>query len=211
MKKWTRYLFATLLALMCLTSTLMPVLADTASTALPVTVKLSGSIPSSKEDFKIVLTAKDSANPMPTGSAEGKYTLTITGKESTNTGTFPAITFDRVGIYDYTVAQTKGTNKKCTYDTQVYYVRIYITNSEDMKSLESSVVIYKENPDQEDKKAEKTDGLVFANKYAKATSTNSPQTGDESQPLLYAGLIAASLAVLVALMVTRKPKYSDEE
>lgn len=211
MKKWTRYLFATLLALMCLTITLMPVLADTTGTAPSVTVNLSGPIPTTKENFKIVLTARDAANPMPTGSAEGKYTLTVTGKESTNTGTFPAITFNRVGIYDYTVAQLKGTNKKCTYDTQVYYVRIYITNNADMTGLESTVVIYKENPDQEDKKAEKADGLVFTNKYAKATTTDSPQTGDESQPLLYAGLIAASLAVLVALMVTRKPKYSDEE
>lgn len=210
MKKWTRYLFATLLALMCLTTMLMPAFAaGTTGVSLPVTVNLSGPLPSKAENFKITLTALDAANPMPEGTVDGKYTLTVSGKDKTNTGTFPAITFDRVGIYDYTITQLEGTNKKCTYDTRVYYARIYITNNKDMTALESTVVIYDENPNTDDKQADKADALVFANKYAQ--TTDSPKTGDESQPLLYAGLIAASLAVLVALLVTRKPKYSDEE
>lgn len=211
MKKWTRYLFATLMALMCLTTMLMPVFAaGTTSVSLPVTVNLSGPLPSKAQNFKITLTAVDAANPMPEGTVGGEYTLTVSGKDKTNADTFPAITFNRVGIYDYTITQLKGTSKKCTYDTQVYYARIYVTNSRDMTALESTVVIYTENPNTDDKQADKADALVFANKYAK-TTTDSPKTSDESQPLLYAGLIAASLAVLAALLVTRKPKYSDEE
>lgn len=211
MKKRTRYLFVTLMTLTCLTTMLMSVCAaGTTSVSLPVTVNLSDPLPSKAEDFRIMLTAVDAANPMPEGSVDGKYTLTVSGQDKTNTDTFPAITFDRVGIYDYTVTQIEGINKKCTYDTRVYYARIYITNSKDMTALEPTMVIYTENPDTDDKQAEKADTLVFANKYAK-TTTDSPKTGDESQPLLYAGLIAASLAVLVALLVTRNPTYFDEE
>lgn len=213
MKKWTRYLFATLMALMCLSTMLMPICAaGTSSVALPVTVKITGSKPSQNHDFQIVMKPVDAANPMPEGSQDGKYVLTVSaGKDNPVTATFPAITFNRVGIYDYTVSQIAGTNKRFTYDDQEYFVRIYITNNKDMTALEYTVVVYTGNPDQEDKKAEKVDEVVFTNKYTKPTTTDSPQTGDESQPLLYAGLIAASLAVLVALMVTRKPKYSDEE
>lgn len=212
MKKWTRYLFATLLALMCLSTMLMPVCAaGTASVGLPVIVKITGSKFSTAEDFQIVMKPVDSA-PMPAGSADGKYVLTISGKDSSNSGTFPAITFDTVGIYDYTVSQVSGTNKCFTYDNQVYYVRIYVTNNNNMTGLESTVVVYAGNPNQDNKQADKADGVVFTNKYTKPTaSTNSPKTSDESQPLLYAGLIAASIAVLVGLIATRKPKYFDED
>lgn len=207
MKKWTRLLFATLLALMCATTMLMPVCAaGTTSVSLPVTVELGGPLPTKAEDINIVIQASNAA-PLPAGAEDGKYTLTISGKAKTNSATFPTIAYDTVGIYDYTIYQIPGTNKRCTYDKQVYYARVYITNNPDMTALETTVVIYTESPDKD--QAEKADALVFKNKYA--SDPDSPQTGDDSTPLLYAGLIAGSIAVLVVLACTRKPKYSDEE
>lgn len=210
MKKWTRFFFTSLLALMCVTTMLLPVCAaGNTSVRLPVTVNLAGPLPSQTEDIDIQIQADDLANPMPEGAKGGKFVLTIAGKKKTNTASFPDITFDTVGVYGYTISQIPGSNKKCTYDKQVYYARIYVTNNADMTGLETTVIIYTGDPDKDTEKAEKADSLVFENKYP--SDPNSPKTGDESTPLLYAGLIAASIAVLVALACTRKPKYSDEE
>lgn len=210
MKKWTRFFVTSLLTLMCVMTMLLPVCAaGNTSVSLPVTVNLTGPLPSKAENFDIQIQADDLNNPMPEGAREGKFVLTVTGKKKANSASFPAVTFDTVGVYDYTISQLPGSNKKCTYDKQVYSVRVYVTNNADMTGLETTVILYTADPDKDGDKAEKVDGVVFENKYP--SDPNSPKTSDDSTPLLYAGLIAASVAVLVALVCTRKPKYSDED
>ncbi|MDO5411612.1 MAG: hypothetical protein Q4F21_14405, partial [Lachnospiraceae bacterium] len=46
---------------------------------LPVKVELTGSKPSTAEELVVVLTAKDAACPMPEGSVDGVYRLSVTG------------------------------------------------------------------------------------------------------------------------------------
>ena len=142
---------------------------------------------------------------MPEGSVGDIYTMTITGADTKN---FPTITYNRVGVYTYTIYQVAGNNKKCTYDDTVYALTVYITNAEDGSGLEATAVLY---PDSE---GNKLPGAEFDNEYetVKPTPTDpdTPKTGDESTPVLYAVLIAVSLGVIVCLFLTRKSQKAEE-
>ena len=202
MKKLTSVFFALLITAMCCITTALPAYAaELPGVSVPVTISLSGTLPYPAEDYTVVLKAEDAAYPMPSGTISGAYTMTITGKDTKN---FPVITYDRVGIYTYTIYQVAGTNKKCTYDETVYTLLVQITNKEDYSGLEATAVLY---PDSD---GEKVPGAEFLNKYKVELPSDSPQTGDESSPLLYAVLLIASMAVIVTLFLTRKRKQSEE-
>ena len=187
-----------------------------------VEVKLEGTAPSPTEEYQIVLEADKISYPMPEGSADGKYTLTITGSE---TASFPDISYSELGVYSYTIYQVKGSNSQCTYDETVYTMKVYITN----EGVER-VVRVKDSDDPDAKNME----VVFTNKYPTATDDlddpmprrdrltptpsadpdnpndpDGPQTGDSSHLWLYICLGAVSLIVLVALSLTKQRK-SDE-
>ena len=122
-----------------------------------VEVKLEGTAPSPTEEYQIVLEADKISYPMPEGSADGKYTLTITGSE---TASFPDISYSELGVYSYTIYQVKGSNSQCTYDETVYTMKVYITN----EGVER-VVRVKDSDDPDAKNME----VVFTNKYPTAT------------------------------------------
>ena len=166
-----------------------------------MTVSLSGQLPKPAENYTIKLRADDPSYPMPAGTVNGVYEMKITGAATQN---FPTITYDRVGIYTYTVWQEAGSNKKCTYDETMYFLTVYITNAEDGSGLESTVVLHLK-PGLE---GEKVPDIVFANKYA--WDPKSPRTSDDATPVLYAVMIAGGLGVITALLLTRKPKESEE-
>ena len=211
MKRWMSIILGTVVAVMSVMSmTVSAFAAENPSVSIPVTVSLSGTLPEKAEDFKIKLSADDASYPMPEGSEDGSCTMTITGAATKN---LPTITYDRVGVYTYTIAQVAGSNKKCTYDDTVYTLTVYITNAEDGSGLESTAVLY---PDSE---GDKQPAAAFKNVYetVKPTPTptptpkpTAPKTGDESTPVLYAVLIAASLCVIVVLFLTRKVKKTEE-
>lgn len=138
---------------------------------------------------------------MPGGTVNGEYSVTITGEE---TKSFPAITYDRVGVYTYMVYQAAGTNKKCTYDNTVYALTVTVSNKTDYSGLEASAVL---NPDSE---GEKQPGAKFENKYKVEPPSDAPKTGDGSTPLLYAVLILGSIGVIVCLFLTRKRNNMEE-
>jgi len=129
--------------------------AEVSSEAIPVTVELSGTLPTTPEDFVIVFKPDSGEYPMPEGSADGAYKATITGAGSAD---LPKITFTKAGVYTYTVAQEAGSNAKCTYDSTVYHVQVVVTNAAD-GSLETAIVIYIKDV------SEKLDAIVFKNKY----------------------------------------------
>lgn len=202
MKKLTSVFFALLITAMCCITTALPAYAaELPGVSVPVTISLSGTLPYPAEDYTVVLKAEDAAYPMPSGTISGAYTMTITGKDTKN---FPVITYDRVGIYTYTIYQMPGTNKKCTYDKTVYTLKVTITNKEDYSGLEATAALY---PDSD---GEKLPGAEFVNKYQVAPPSDSPKTGDESSPLLYAVLLIVSMAVIVTLFLTRKRKQREE-
>ena len=206
MRKWLNVFLALVMTVICSTTMIMPAYAEELpGVSVPVTISLSGTLPYPAEDYVVVLKADDSAYPMPEGSVDGAYSLTITGEDTEN---FPTITYDRVGIYTYTVYQVAGTNQKCTYDDTVYTLMVTISNKEDYSGLEATAVLY---PDSE---GDKLPGAEFDNEYetVKPTPTDpdSPKTGDESTPVLYAVLIAVSLGVIVCLFLTRKSQKAEE-
>lgn len=206
MRKWLNVFLALVMTVICSTTMIMPAYAEELpGVSVPVTISLSGTLPYPAEDYVVVLKADDSAYPMPEGSVDGAYSLTITGEDTEN---FPTITYDRVGIYTYTVYQVAGSNKKCTYDDTVYTLMVTISNKEDYSGLEATAVLY---PDSE---GDKLPGAEFDNEYeyVKPTPTDpdSPKTGDESTPVLYAVLIAVSLGVIVCLFLTRKSQKAEE-
>ena len=202
MRKWLNVFLALVMAVMCSVTMALPAYAaELPEVSVPVTISLSGTLPRPAEDYTVVLKADDAAYPMPEGTVDGTYTMTITGEDTKN---FPSVTYDRVGVYTYTVYQVAGTNKKCTYDDTVYALKVTITNKADYSGLEATAVLY---PDTD---GEKLTGAEFANKYKVDPPSDTPKTGDESSPMLYAVLIVVSMGVIVTLFLTRKSKKSEE-
>ena len=118
---------AFLFALLCLTVFPASVSAAdsaerTASVAIPVSVNLSGEVPSPAETYTVTMQAAEEGTPRPS-----ENTLTITG---VGTAAFPAVTYTQPGIYCYTVTQQAGSHARGHYDNTVYYVRISVTNGE---------------------------------------------------------------------------------
>lgn len=202
MRKWLNVFLALVMTVICSMTMVLPAYAaELPEVSVPVTISLSGTLPRPAEDYTVVLKADDAAYPMPEGTVDGTYTMTITGEDTKN---FPSVTYDRVGVYTYTVYQVAGTNKKCTYDDTVYALKVTITNKADYSGLEATAVLY---PDTD---GEKLTGAEFANKYKVDPPSDTPKTGDESSPLLYAVLIVVSMGVIVTLFLTRKSKQSEE-
>lgn len=202
MRKWLNVSLALVMTVMCCMTLVLPAYAaELPGVSVPVTISLSGTLPYPAEDFTVVLKADDTAYPMPEGAVDGAYSLTITGEDSEN---FPAITYDRVGVYTYTLYQVAGTNPKCTYDDTVYSLTVTISNREDYSGLEATAVLY---PDSDE---DKLPGAAFANQYQVDPPSDTPKTGDESSPALYAALIVVSMGMIVALFLTRKSKISEE-
>lgn len=236
MKRWLSIILGTVMAVVCMTALTVPAFAaETPSVSIPVTVSLTGTQPEQAEDFAVVLKADDAAYPMPDGAENGAYTMTVTGADTKN---LPTIAYDRVGIYTYTIAQTAGSNTKCTYDDTVYTLTVQVTNAEDGSGLEAVAVLY---PDAE---GDKQPGAVFQNAYAVeptptpspvptptaeptqepsetaepeptadpngSSNADAPKTGDAFSPVLYVALSAASLGAIAALLLIRKHRKTEE-
>ena len=202
MIKWFTVFLALVMTVMCSVTMVLPAYAaELPGVSVPVTISLSGTLPYPAEDFTVVLKADDADYPMPNGTVNGVYSMTITGEGTEN---FPTITYSRVGVYTYTVYQVAGTNRKCTYDDTVYTLVVTITNKEDYSDLEATAVLC---PDSD---GEKLPGAELENKYKVEPPSDTPKTGDESTPLLYAVLIVVSMGVIVGLFLTRKSKKIEE-
>ena len=204
MKRWMRLMCLALLVIAGTLTMVLPVCAEEApQVSIPVTVSLTGTLPSPAEKYTIRLKADDPAYPMPEGSVDGEYTMEITGAD---TRSLPAITYTWVGIYTYKITQKAGTYKGCKYDATVYHLTVTITNAEDGSGLEATAVLYPNG------KGEKVEDVNFKNVYpvVRTTPTGSPKTGDTAQPVLYVSLVALGLGILAALVATRKPKNSEE-
>lgn len=106
---------------------------------LPVTIEQKGDYPYNPEEMKVILTALDETCPMPEGSVDGAYTLVV---EAGTTGEIPEITFPKLGIYNYTVYQEKGSHSRGRYDETVYRMRVYVTNAESGDGFESTTLLY---------------------------------------------------------------------
>lgn len=170
------------------------------SATVNVTVALKGSpLPKPAENYTIELKSVDGA-PMPADAVDGVSSITIAGAGS---ATLPTLTFERVGIYEYTISQKAGTTAKCTYDDSVYHLTVYVTNSESGDSLEVTAVMYKND------ETDKVEVAAFTNVYP--TVTPAP-TGDitatgvvDSWPMYLAGaLVLLVIAGVLTATLLRK-------
>ena len=113
-------------------------LAQTPATfALGVVITQEGRSPS-PIDYTVRLAAQDGA-PMPAGQVGGTYDVTLNGPGGVH---FPAITYDHVGTYTYTIRQLKGDVERCTYDDSEYIVTVYVHNTPDFSTFETTVVFH---------------------------------------------------------------------
>lgn len=78
---------------------------------------------------------------MPEGSTDGVYNLKIAAAGQYTLG---PIAFPNMGIYQYTIRQTAGTNAKGQYDSNLYRMIIYVTNAQ-TGGRETTVVVYQES------------------------------------------------------------------
>lgn len=202
MKKCWIILLAMVVSVMCSALTMpFALAAGEATLSIPVEISLSGTLPDEAETFTICLEAMDAGNPMPEGASGKVYRMTLSGEGTKN---LPSIAFDKVGKYAYRVYQVAGINEKCTYDDTVYTLDVSVTNNADYTDLEVTAVL---SPNSDEAKAS---GAAFENEYEiEIEPSESPKTGDESSPMLYAILILVSLGVIVSLLLTRKSKKSE--
>lgn len=137
-------------------------LAQTPATfALGVVITQEGRSPS-PIDYTVRLAAQDGA-PMPAGQTGGTYDVTLNGPGGVH---FPAITYDHVGTYTYTVSQLKGDDKHCEYDPSVYTLTVYVLNKADFSGFDITAVFT------DSEGGPKPDNNLFGNIY-----TPDPENG----------------------------------
>ena len=186
-----------------------PVLAaELPRTKLQVTVSLEGTLPTKEEDFIVNLKADNMDNPMPEGTIDGSYSITVAGED---TRTFPEMTFSKVGIYRYTIWQVEGNNVDCTYDKSFYHLIVYVTNIENSDGLEATSLLYK------DSETEKLEKVKFHNVYKiikpiennTEPNNDSVNTGDESSIIFW--IILSSIGVIGILFLILSSRKKGEE
>lgn len=160
---------------------------DIVSVDPPVIKKIDGDNPPKASEFKFKLTADDSSNPMPAGSANGEKTLTIKGSGKGEFGTWK---YNHVGSYTYTVTEVNTKEDGYTYDTTQYTFTDTVTDNGGKLEVSREI--------------SKGDGksFVFTNTYkapekpVPPTPTPPVDTGDSSSIILFAVLFFSALAGL---------------
>lgn len=147
---------------------------SSASATIEVNTALSGDLPEAPDTFTLVLTPDKAGWPMPEGSKDGVYTMTLQGAASLKF----QLDFDRVGVYRYTVKQLPGTNPDCYLDSGVYHITVYVTSGEKDGELYVSVVLSRDGAEQKQEK------ITFSNRYATAAQVTlaATKTLDKKTP-----------------------------
>ena len=152
---------------------------------LPVEVKVSSTPPTSDSKYIIILKAIYSS-PMPEGSTDGKYKLSMPGDSTYKK--FPKIKFPSVGIYYYEVYQSSETDKSYGHDNKVYNLKVYVINTEEDEGLKIIV---------KDKLTGEKVGDVVFNPEAKKPPPYDPPGGGPT--------------VIITPDTPTKPKVPDKE
>ncbi|MBQ0037234.1 MAG: hypothetical protein KBS74_01030 [Clostridiales bacterium] len=196
MKRLYRITALALVMLLCLSAFAVNAFAaEPQSTVFSAKVTIGGPKPIPAEKYTVMLEPLDSSNPMPAGSEDGAYKLTITGAGKED---FPAIEFTTVGIYQYKIYQMVGKSANETYDHTVYTATVYVLDSEtEEDALTVTVVLNSEGSDG------KQDGISFKNVYY---NPNQPKTGDETHLLLWMSLMIISGAAGAGVLFFERKK-----
>ena len=174
-------------------------------TSPPVKKSVTGD-PAHPIDFTFTLKAKDAGQPMPPGAVSGTAALVIHG---TGSGTFGTWSYDKEGVYYYTVTEVNTGESHYTYDTSVY------TIADTVKAENGQLMLTRAITNSANKRVTSLD---FINVY-KAGDNNggtggkgggSPKTGDELNTMTYIILFAAGSILMacsgIYLVLSRKHK-----
>lgn len=154
---------------------------------LPIKKTVSG-LPEKDSEFAFKLEAMDKSNPMPSGSTDGKKTVTITGGGETSFGTW---SYREAKTYYYTVSEINTGEAGYTYDTALYTITDCVEDVDGQLTL-NRVVTNGSN--------KQVTAFSFINQYAPASGSgeNSPQTGDTASIELYVILLCIGTAVFLS-------------
>jgi pilin isopeptide linkage protein len=141
--------------------------APTATAVLEVESQIIGDDTPEDAEFTFVLTADDAGTPMPSSDR-----LTIRGS---STGKFEPITYDRVGVYTYTVHQQDGQLPDYTYDQSVYHVTVTVINTDD-GNLSAGMFA------QRNDESAKSGDVVFRNEYQAPETESETTLETETEP-----------------------------
>lgn len=178
--KMKRFVTAMLVLIVSISLFIMPAQAGdyTPEVAIPVTVKLSGTLPTPADTFRIVLTRPAGAgNPMPAGSNGDTCTLAISPKAAegvegaSDTREF-VLAFNRLGIYSYTIHQDSIGNEDCYQSEKAYNVTVYVTNTANYDGFQTNVAIYEQDGEGESLQEQGKVPVVFENRYADPAEVN---------------------------------------
>lgn len=131
---------------------------DPVSATIQVNTALSGSLPDKPESFVVEMTADQAGAPMPQGAEDGVYTMKLQGAASGKI----QMSYDRVGVYSYTIRQLPNADADCVLDSGVYHATVYVTSGTRYDDLYASAVLTREGA------ADKQEQVVFSNRYASA-------------------------------------------
>ena len=152
----------------------------------PVQKRVTGDRPSTAATFTFVLKALDPSNPMPIGSTGSQKTMSIRGAGSVE---FGDITFDKPGVYEYTISEQNTGEDGYTYDTNVYRVKYVVEQKDGTLTCVRTIT---------DSSGAESKVVEFTNNY-KTPSPKLPQTGMLWWPvpvLLLAGFAFVMVGVL---------------
>lgn len=203
MKKTLLCLFAVVLLVMLIATPAMAAEPE-ANAVLPITQKviLDGNGANSSDGVvQYTLTPAKSDAPMPTGTKNGVYRVSLKGN-----GTYkvPAITFTQMGSWDYTLT-AKSAKASVTPEEISITIMVVDENGE----LTPMVVAELPNGEKCDLSFEATVKGTGASTDPSKPGTN-PRTGDSSYILLYCAA-ALVLTVLLIVLFRRDKKEQTEE
>lgn len=192
--------FRILLLLLLVMLLAVPAYAEDPQISVPVEITLTGTQPYPQEVYAVEVKADDPTYPMPAGSQNGTFTLTITGPRKVD---LPAITYTQTGVYTYVIRELKGGNASClSYDSRVYVLTVIVVNGED--GFETTTTLHLDTSE------DKLTQVSFQNQYKTVTvDPVTPKTGDESNLRLYLILAGVSIAVLTVLILTGRRRNDD--
>lgn len=168
---------------------------------LPVKVSVSGEDIPASDTYTFRISAKDDA-PLPNGVSYMEES-----RKGEGTVNFSSISFERVGIYQYSVSQIAGDEERCHYDSKIYDITITVTNAVDDDSLEATIAIRDSGSDSGMKDSE----IEFKNTYDALPVL--PDTGGSGVFQMYIigiVLLFGSFAGLMLSSLYKKNETRDE-
>lgn len=120
------------------------------------------------ETFNYVLTPLTEGAPLPAGSQDGKWNISVKGDYRDYS--IAPITFVRPGIYEYKFEQIPGTNEDIQYDNMVYKLIYDVSNNDTYDSLVCKIIITAEDENY------KYEDIKYTNLY------NAPEIPVEPEP-----------------------------